>query len=118
MADGHLNICKVCVKQRIRAYRVIEGEKVREQDRIKYQKRRAAGRIKPRTTDPHKKKATTAVNNSIRDGNLVRPDTCELCHQAISRIEAHHDDYDRPLQVRWLCAICHRRLHSKYHAVN
>jgi transposase-like protein len=27
-------------------------------------------------------------------------------------MDAHHDDYSKPLRVRWLCRKCHRRYHA------
>jgi ribosome-binding protein aMBF1 (putative translation factor) len=41
-------------------------------------------------------------------GRLV-PEPCEVC--GTETVEAHHDDYDKPLEVRWLC----RRHHSEVH---
>lgn len=41
-------------------------------------------------------------------GWLTRAD-CEQC--GASDTVAHHDDYQRPLDVRWLCHVCHRRWH-------
>jgi hypothetical protein len=67
---------------------------------------------------PQKKRAQTDVLNALRRGELVRPDCCSGCGEA-KRIEAHHDDYARPLDVRWLCRLCHRSWHSDHgHGLN
>jgi hypothetical protein len=56
-------------------------------------------------------KARSDLNHAIRDGKLERPDYCfiDSCH---NKPEAHHDDYDRPLEVHWLC-FKHHRAHHK-----
>ena len=115
MADGHLNKCKDCVKKRIRKHRIDHNDNHRKADKAKYHRRRAAGKIRTRVKDPVKKQANTAVGNALRGGDLTRPDQCELCEGSDSRIEAHHDDYKHKLTVRWLCSICHHRVHSKFH---
>ena len=48
---------------------------------------------------------------AIEKGLLVRPSSCEICGEE-SRIVAHHDDYNRPLIVRWLCTKCHYVWHE------
>ena len=115
MADGHLNKCKDCVKKRIRQHRINHNDKHRTADTAKYHRRRAAGKIRTRVKDPLKQQANTAVGNAVRRGDLTRPDQCELCTDSQSRIEAHHDDYKQQLAVRWICSICHHRVHSKFH---
>lgn len=57
-----------------------------------------------------KMKAHWAVRSAIKKGKLVRPYTCEKCG-SIEPIQAHHDDYSKPLEVRWLCQPCHRKRH-------
>jgi hypothetical protein len=56
--------------------------------------------------------AKAAVNRAIRKGVLVRPSTCSRCG-SMDRIEGHHEDYAKPLDVVWLCRLCHRRHHAE-----
>jgi len=63
--------------------------------------------------------ARREVAEAVADGRLSYPDACDLCGgvQAtmISRaIEAHHEDYSRPLDVLWLCKSCHARVHGTH----
>lgn len=51
----------------------------------------------------------TVTQQAIRDGKLI-PEPCEVCGN--TKVEAHHDDYSKPLQIRWLCHKHHRQLHS------
>ena len=53
----------------------------------------------------------TLVQGAIRRGELKRPLVCESCG-LIRATWAHHDDYLKPLEVRWLCKPCHGRWHS------
>lgn len=57
------------------------------------------------------------VNDAIKDGVLVRPDRCEDCDDG-GTILGHHDDYGKPLDVRWLCYSCHRKWHNENEPLN
>lgn len=55
---------------------------------------------------PLKRCARKLLNYHIKKGNINRPDVCGKCFKNY-RIQAHHDDYSKPLEVRWLCSKCH-----------
>lgn len=55
-------------------------------------------------------KARWMVNRAVAAGTLKRQ-SCEIC--GIAKTQAHHDDYFRPLKVRWLCAAHHAAIHAK-----
>lgn len=57
--------------------------------------------------------AHTQVTAAIQAGNLVRPNLCSEC-STVCKPVAHHDSYDRPLDVRWLCRSCHGKHHAKH----
>ncbi len=57
---------------------------------------------------PERGQAHSRVANAKRHGDLT-PEPCEVCGAA--NTEAHHDDYERALDVRWLC----RRDHLQHH---
>lgn len=46
---------------------------------------------------------------------IIKKQPCETCGATYS-IHAHHDDYSQPLNVRWLCNSCHKRLHDNLRA--
>lgn len=61
---------------------------------------------------PDAKKKDTArsiANVSQRRGRLKR-EPCATCGDLLA--EKHHDDYDMPLEVRWLCRPCHLAEHQ------
>ncbi len=44
---------------------------------------------------------------------LREPESCEACQSTTAgKLQAHHDDYSKPLEVRWLCRSCHQRHHA------
>lgn len=55
-----------------------------------------------------KHKAHVLLSYHTRSGSIIRK-PCEICGDGKSH--AHHDDYSKPLQVRWLCATHHRLVH-------
>jgi len=111
MADGRVNKCKLCNKFDVTANRVKNIEHYRLYDRSR------GGRWSPgysrawREKNPQKYKAQSMVNNSIRDKKLSRQ-PCEVCGTDKS-IHGHHDDYLKPLDVRWLCAVHHSQWHKE-----
>ena len=54
--------------------------------------------------------AHNAVANALREGRLVRQ-PCEVCGRA-EAVQAHHDDYSKPLDVHWLCMDHHKAHHA------
>ena len=115
MADGHLNKCKGCNKNDSTANRNKNLEKIRAYDRERGKK---PERIKAsteivrdwRAEVERRHRAHSAVSHAIRRGDLVRQ-ACSRCGN--SRAVAHHEDYDKPLEVMWLCQPCHKQRHKE-----
>lgn len=115
MADGHLNKCKECTKRDVRQNYWKDHAKTLERDLVRNRtpERRAAKQRylrKSREANREKWAARRAVASAIKGGRLVRM-PCEVCGEC--RSEAHHVDYSRPLDVRWLCFRHHREAHGQ-----
>lgn len=57
-----------------------------------------------------------AVKNALKEGVLIRPLSCEWCGgppPGRKGMHGHHEAYDRPLDVIWLCAKCHSLRHGR-----
>lgn len=61
-----------------------------------------------RRANPAKYRAHLAVRRALASGTLQKQG-CEVCGHVV--VDAHHDRYDEPLRVRWLCRCHHARLH-------
>lgn len=111
--DGLSGKCKECTKVGVRAnYRKNRDHYVAyEQARQKNPERRQAALGYQRTRrerHPEKYHARMAVDNAVRDGRLTRK-PCEVCGTT-DRVQAHHDDYSKPFDVKWLCFKHHREV--------
>lgn len=54
-----------------------------------------------------KKNVRNTLNNALNRGE-VKKGVCEVCQE--EKVEAHHPDYNKPLDVKWLCKIHHGEL--------
>lgn len=66
-------------------------------------------------------RARAAVWTEIWAGRMKRGQHCEKCKVKATDMfpmHAHHDDYSKPLAIRWLCASCHKRHHIALRKAN
>jgi hypothetical protein len=96
----------------------IKNKKKRTAQIKKYQqspaglKARQISRKRMEEKYPEKIQARQEVLKALRKGLLVkRP--CEVTGCKIKKVEAHHDDYSKPLEVRWRCRRHHRELENR-----
>lgn len=54
-------------------------------------------------------KVKDAVRYAVKTGKLVKT-PCEVCGE--EKVEGHHPDYSRPLDVVWLCKQHHMEIHK------
>ena len=131
MADGHVNKCKQCNKKDVRDnreknidyYRGYDRDRSMTPDRVEARKlyqqseegKEVIRKIRKRYIEknPIKRAAHILVGNSVRDGRIFKSSKCECCGSTTKRLHGHHDDYARPLDVRWLCPPCHKRWHDE-----
>lgn len=59
-------------------------------------------------TYPIMRAARRKVATELKAGRMLRPSRCESCGVE-SNVQAHHEDYRKPLDVQWLCKRCHCR---------
>lgn len=115
MADGLLGKCKECTKKDVRA-RYAESREERasyERKRRSTPERREAQveyQRAARKRNPQKSRARAATRHAIQAGKLV-PLPCEVCLSVA--VQAHHEDYNKPLDVMWLCFEHHRARHGQ-----
>lgn len=61
---------------------------------------------------PEKYKARYTLFNAMQRGEVSKQSFCASCYSELN-IEGHHEDYSKPLEVEWLCQLCHKAKHNK-----
>lgn len=113
MGDGHLNKCKECTKTDVSQHRLQKIDEYRTYDRMRASqphRKSQAKRVQAewKASHPNRRAAQVQVGNALRRGDLKKQPCC-VCG---SDAEAHHPDYDRPLDVVWLCRPHHKQAHA------
>ena len=101
---GYYSSCKDCKAE----YRKQNMDKLLQSQYAR--RRRKRGELSP------KRKAWNAVYYAVRAGKIEKPNECEICG-SIGNIQAHHDDYTKPLDVAWACQDCHVVLDAQREAI-
>jgi len=81
--------CKACHAAYMRANRPIPGDMSEEARKKSF--------------------ARSHARIAVRRGQIQKK-PCETCGS--EKVEIHHENYDKPLQVRWLCRKCHLAEHK------
>ncbi len=117
--DGLAGRCKQCVKINSSAYRERHIERLRAYDRGR-SKSPARLRLAAKYTriwrdnDPRRYLCHNEVRKAVRNGVLIKQ-PCSVCGSEKSM--AHHESYDRPLEVIWFCQPHHRARHREMVAI-
>lgn len=111
--DGYHHDCKQCVKMCNRRYYEKNREKLLKQNKAyskteKGKLSESKGTKKFRENNPEKKKAKEMARYATITGKLKKQ-PCEICGDP--KVQRHHEDYSKPLEVRWLCAKHHAEIH-------
>ena len=123
--------CKVCVREMVRKNREDKPDYYREYDKRRFQddpkvKERhkryqatEAGKASMQRSrrrwlaqNSDKRAAHIILGNAVYSGRVEKPDACSACGGG-GRIHGHHEDYALPLEVVWLCSLCHVDVHRK-----
>lgn len=106
--DGRSSICKTCRRDDVDPVKHRERARVY---RTKHPERAKAAWDRSTKKHPKKLAARKAVTYAVKTGKLVKQ-PCEGCGNALA--QAHHEDYEKKLDVRWLCSECHGKEHRTH----
>ena len=64
---------------------------------------------------PDQARAKWQVQKAIQRGKIVKPNCCQMCRLPFpaQKLQAHHHDYSKPLDVSWYCDACHKIVHKE-----
>ncbi len=124
LSDGRFNECKVCNNNRRIRYKTIEFTNIEWRERrIQYHYDRQHlytpnVSIEKRNEYAKKQRLKRKKENHARylaNKEYPHNQPCEVCGSILT--ERHHDDYSKPLEIRWLCKIHHEDHHKEQNKI-
>lgn len=132
--DGYRSTCKECSKdakkrwyednkpityERSRAWKKNNKEKAKESARKTEQRPEARAKknivnAKYKKKNPDRIRANDKLKRAVKKGAVIKPANCEICdaERPKEKMQGHHEDYNKPLLVIWMCGECHSNYHS------
>lgn len=125
VSDGRSNKCIECTKTYLLNHRKNNINIFKEREKIKNRseehrslvkeyiktergkERLRAAKLSWRKKNKIKTKAHSAVLRAIKNGSIIK-EPCYICGEAA---QAHHEDYNKPLAITWLCIFHHKERH-------
>jgi len=87
------------------------GRETKDKYYSSHREERISGALRWQKENPDKRKAHVRLRYAELRGKTERPKGCSRCG-VIGRVDAHHEDYGKPIDVVWLCRICHKAVHA------
>lgn len=95
-------------------YRRNNPERLAEIEKKKNEKRKDDPEYKRKKIEYqriHRKSIVMQSHNAVeRYLKKSKPRYCEVCKTRPARY-GHHPNYEKPLEIQWLCPLCHNRFH-------
>ena len=129
--DGYESSCSDCKRERVRSNRSAKSDQYKAYDKARSKSAHrkdylAEASTRYRATDKgkinssknaqiwkmnnrDKAEAHDIVKRALARGDIQRPVRCEKCDKRSPRLQAHHQDHSKPLDVIWLCSYCHNQ---------
>lgn len=99
---------EIAKRNKIRRYELHDQnpEEYRKKIRQQSAKQRAREGVNLKPPSEERKRAYRMVHSLKKKLLITPPKECPLC-KVKGRIIAHHDDYTKPLEIKWMCVRCH-----------
>ena len=101
--------CKTCTREESRTYRIDHRDELNTYRR-KWGKENPEKRQSAEAPFAYQMTVRAKVRIAVKTGKLTRK-PCVKCGAA--KVEAHHADYSKPLDVMWMCKKHHMALHRQ-----
>ena len=105
------------IRKKVREKEKTTETRKKELDRAKNYYKKNSGKVCKKNYEwkkrhPDQNMASQYVRWGLKLNVIHKPGECIVC-KSKSKLQAHHADYSKPLEVEWVCHICHMHKHGK-----